>query len=121
MPCNRSTCLALSTALACIISLSPASAQAGGVNDCTLLTDPTLTRLCVERARQGGNARERPSSSQDAYSPKRSGASDKGADSTSSPTTSIGPKRSSADGRPPARDNVGPETRAEDRRQGKIP
>jgi hypothetical protein len=70
---NRIAALTLGAALVCGLGARSASAQGGGVNNCTLLTDPTLLRQCVERVRQGGNVGAGPSSSQDAFSPHRTG------------------------------------------------
>jgi hypothetical protein len=62
-------------ALACVLGAAPARAQAARVNDCTLLTDPTLLQACVERARQGGNsAAPTQSGAQDAFAPNRGDA-----------------------------------------------
>ena len=80
MRCSKNAALfALAAALACGMGAGSASAQGSAVNTCTLLTDPTLLRECVERVRQGGNPGASPSSSQDAYSPHRAGAGDGGA------------------------------------------
>ena len=121
MPCSRIAVLTVGAALAWAIGADTASAQAGGVNDCTVLTDPTLLRLCVERARQGGNAGASPSSSQDAYSPSRTGARDGGEGRSPAASTSTAPKASSRSGKPGERDKPRPDSGAEPRRQGKIP
>lgn len=70
-------------------------AQAGPrVNDCTLLTDPTLMRQCIEAARTGQTGRDPKSFAPDAFAPRS-------------------PVQSSADaGRPPKKG-----TAAEQRRQ----
>ena len=114
MPRNRISILALGAALACGVAAGSASAQGGGVNDCTLLTDPTLLRQCVERARQGGNAGASPSSSQDAFSPHRTSGTEKGPAAPASPPRSATKKSA---GPSKARTEAG----TEQPRAGKIP
>lgn len=117
MPRNRIAVLALGAAFACTVGAGSALAQSGGVNDCTLLTDPTLLRQCVERARQGGNAGASPSSSQDAFSPHRTSGTDKGpAASTGSPSPST--TKSGGRGKP---SKARTESGSEQPRPGKIP
>jgi hypothetical protein len=114
---NRIAVLTLGAALACGLGAGSASAQSGGVNDCTLLTDPTLLRQCVERARQGGNAGASPSSSQDAFSPHRTPGTDNGtAASRASPSPAS--TKSSGRGKP---GKARTESGSEQPRPGKIP
>lgn len=119
MPCQQ-LAVALGAALAYGMGAISASAQGGGVNDCTLLTDPTLLRQCVERARQGGNPGVSPSSSRDAFSPHRTGAGGEGTAGAATPEpgaakgTARGPKAGK-------RDKAGTQTRALQPRQGRIP
>ena len=117
MPCNRIALLAIGAALGWGMAPGPASAQAGGVNNCTLLTDPTLMRQCVERARQGGNAGASPSSSQDAFSPHRTSGTEKGAaGATLSPGSAT--TRSATPAKP---SKARTESGLEQPRPGKIP
>jgi hypothetical protein len=114
---NRIAVLALGAALGCIVGAGSALAQSGGVNDCTLLTDPTLLRQCVERARQGGNAGASPSSSQDAFSPHRTPGTDKGAAGS---MASPGPATTKSSGRGKT-GKARTESGSEQPRPGKIP
>jgi hypothetical protein len=100
-------------ALACVLGAAPARAQAARVNDCTLLTDPTLLQACVERARQGGNsAAPTQSGAQDAFAPNRGDAAGSAA------------ARRGADvrkGRAGTSASTRPKGRGEAPRRGKIP